>query len=124
MEIRAPLHQLRSIPLQAVLFKTRAQRDRYDKAKWQTTKGAISITGMKFMNWDQACGGGGAIDLAMHLNHLDFKAAVEWLRRHFAILDHCQPVPLPHRLTLPPPDPSKLPAVKLTSSTTAPSHPV
>jgi len=28
-------------------------------------------------------GGGGAIDLAMHLNNLDFKAAVEWLWDRF-----------------------------------------
>jgi hypothetical protein len=111
MEIRDPLHQLRSIPLEAVLLETGAQPDRYDKAKWQTAKGAISISGMKFMNWHQACGGGGAIDLAMHLNDLDFKAALQWLRRHFAILDRGQPVPASRPLTLPPPDPRKLPAV-------------
>src|SRR6266487_2717955 len=112
MKNRDQLQPLRGIPLQAVLLETRAQPDPYDKAKWHTTKGAISITGMKFMNWDQARGGGGAIDLAMHLNDLDFTAAVEWLRRHFAILDCSRPVPTSHRLTLPPPDPGKLPAVK------------
>jgi hypothetical protein len=111
-ESRDQLHQLRSIPLQSVLLETGAQRDRYDKAKWHTARGAISITGIKFMNWNQAIGGGGAIDLAMHLNDLDLKAAVEWLRQHFPLLHHCEPVPSRHRLTLPPSDPNKLAAVK------------
>jgi hypothetical protein len=95
-----------------VLRETGAQRDRYDKAKWHTAQGAISITGMKFMNWNRSIGGGGAIDLAMHLNHLDFKAAVEWLQLHFSILPDSAPPPAPRRLTLPPPDRSKLSAVK------------
>lgn len=106
------LDQLRRVSLAAVLRETGAQRDRYDKAKWHTAQGAISITGMKFMNWNQSIGGGGAIDLAMHLNDLDFKAAVEWLQLHFSILPDAAPPPAPRRLTLPPPDRSKLSAVK------------
>jgi hypothetical protein len=106
------LDQLRRLPLEAVLRETGAQRDRYDKTKWHTTKGAISLTGMKFMNWNQSIGGGGAIDLAIHLNDLDFKAAVEWLQRHFPIPPDSEPPPAPRRLTLPPPDRSKLSAVK------------
>ena len=106
------LDHLRRVPLPAVLRETGAQRDRSDKAKWHTSKGAISITGMKFMNWQQSLGGGGAIDLAMHLNNLDFKAAVAWLRRHFLIPTDSVPPPAPRRLTLPPPDRSRLAAVK------------
>lgn len=108
------LDQLRRVPLVAVLRETGAQRDRCDKAKWHTPKGDISITGMKFMNWHQSLGGGGAIDLAMHLNDLDFKAAVAWLQCHFAIPlppDGASP-PVPRCLTLPPPDRSRLSAVK------------
>lgn len=106
------LDQLRRVPLPAVLRETGAQRDRYDKAKWHTPKGAISITGMKFMNWHQGLGGGGAIDLAMHLNGLDFKAAVAWLNRHFSISPDSAPPPAPRRLMLPTPDPSRLSTVK------------
>jgi hypothetical protein len=106
------LDQLRRVPLPAVLRETGAQRDRYDKARWHTAKGAISITGMKFMNWHQSLGGGGAIDLAMHLNDLDFKRAVAWLQRHFPIPPDSEPPPAPRRLTLPPPDRSQLSAVK------------
>lgn len=106
------LDQLRRVSLPAVLRETGAQRDRCDKAKWHTPKGAISITGMKFMNWHQSRGGGGAIDLAMHLNDLDFKRAVAWLQRHFSIPTDSTPPPAPRCLILPPPDRSRLSAVK------------
>ena len=106
------LDQLRRVPLAAVLQQSGAQRDRCDKAKWHTPKGAISITGMKFMNWHQSLGGGGAIDLAMHLNDLDFKRAVVWLQRHFSIPPDSTPPPAPRCLILPPPDRSRLSAVK------------
>ena len=106
------LDQLRRTPLPAVLQETGAQRDRYDKAKWHTSKGAISITGMKFMNWHQGLGGGGAIDLAMHLNDLDFKRAVAWLLCHFPVPPDSDPPPAPLRLSLPPPDRRQLCAVK------------
>jgi hypothetical protein len=111
-EIRDRLHQLRLIPLESVLVAAGAQRDPHDKAKWHTAKGPISITGMKFMNWNQGHGGGGAIDLAMHLNGLNFKAAVDWLRRCFSIPDDLPPPPAPRSLILPLPDRSKLRAVE------------
>src|SRR5579871_5772197 len=98
------LDQLRHVPLPAVMRETGAQRDHYDKAKWHTPKGDISITGMKFMNWHQSRGGGGAIDLAMHLNDLDFQSAVAWLQHHFSIPPDSAPPPALRRLTLPPPD--------------------
>jgi len=106
------LDQLRRVPLSAVLRESGAQRDRSDQARWHTPKGAISITGMKFMNWHQSRGGGGAIDLAMHLNDCDFQRAVAWLQRHFLIPPDCEPPPAARRLALPPPDPSRLAAVK------------
>jgi hypothetical protein len=106
------LDQLRRVSLPAVLRETGAQRDRYDRAKWHTPKGAISVTGMKFMNWHQSLGGGGAIDLAMHLNGLDFKSAVAWLQRHFSTPPDSASPPAPPRLILPPPDRSQLSAVK------------
>jgi hypothetical protein len=106
------LDQLRRIPLPAVLRESGAQRDRTDRAKWHTPKGDISITGMKFMNWHQSLGGGGAIDLAMHLNDLDFRRAVAWLQRCFSISPDSALLPPPCRLTLPPPDHSRLSSVK------------
>lgn len=111
-EVRQRAHRLRSIPLEDVLRAGGARRDRADKAKWHTARGTISITGMKFMNWNQSVGGGGAIDLAIHLNGFDFKAALEWLARHFPVCDHPEHAPPPRRFVLPPPDARKLPAVK------------
>ena len=101
---RDRLQQLRTIPLESVLLETGAHHDRQDKAKWHTAQGAISVTGMKFMNWNQGRGGGGAIDLAMHLNNLDFKAAVDWLGRHFPVRCDPQPRPPARQFSLPPPD--------------------
>lgn len=103
---------LRRIPLTAVLRACGAQPDRYDKAKWHTSEGTLSITGTKFMNWHRSQGGGGAIDLAMHLNHLEFPAAVRWLERQFPITPQASPDrSSPRRLSLPPPDPHQLPVV-------------
>jgi len=112
-EIRDRADRVRGVPLQAVLRLAGAKQDGYDKAKWHTTQGTVSCTGMKFTNWNQGIGGGGAIDLAMHLNNMDFKAAVEWLWNHFPNPDHrqrqhsCRP-----SLTLPPQSPNRLPAIK------------
>jgi hypothetical protein len=105
---------LRAIPLETVLPLCGAQKDHDDKRKWHTSAGALSITGAKFMNWHDSVGGGGAIDLVMHLNHLDFKAAVDWLVHHFPGARPPPPVPPtpPSQLRLPPPDPSKLGRVK------------
>jgi hypothetical protein len=124
-EIRDRADRVRGIPLQEVLLLVGAERDRYDKAKWHTARGVISCTAAKFVNWNQGVGGGGAIDLAMHLNNLGFKAAVEWLCHCFPNLDRREP-PEPacvSELTLPPQDPSKLPTVKryLTNERAIPS---
>jgi len=108
--VRDKAARVRSIPLRAVLAATGAAQDRYDKAKWRTAQGPVSIAGMKFMNWARGVGGGGAIDLAMHLNDMGFKDAVEWLWRHFGAPDapgHAPPGRQP-ALRMPEPDPGKL----------------
>jgi hypothetical protein len=113
-QIRDRAGRVRGIPLQAVLLATGATPDRDDKAKWHTARGVISVTGMKFMNWNRGDGGGGAIDLAIHLNNMGFKDAVEWLWRNFTgpdLTGDAQPPPAPE-LKLPPPDPGQLTRVK------------
>jgi len=113
-EIRNQANRLRGIPLEHILLLTGAKRDHYDRAKWHTEKGPISCTATKFMNWSQGIGGGGAIDLAMHLNNLDFKAAVEWLSDRFPEVDPPKAARISSatRLLLPPQDPSRLAAVR------------
>jgi Protein of unknown function (DUF3991)/Toprim-like len=111
---RQQAQRLRSIPLETVLPLCGARPDRYDKHKWHTTQGVLSLTGPKFMNWNRSAGGGGAIDLVIHLQHLDFKAAVDWLAQHFPNVALAPAVaPLPEQpLRIPPPDPSKAEPVK------------
>ena len=106
--------RLRAIPLELVLPLCSAQPDPDDKRKWHTSVVVLSVTGVKFMNWNQAAGGGGAIDLVMHLHRLDFKAAVDWLALHFPGATPARPLtPTLHSaLNLPPSDPSKLERVK------------
>ena len=74
--------QLRAIPLRDVLLAAGAQPDLIDRSKWHTATGLLSVNGQKFFNWHQHVGGGGAIDLAMHLNALGFSAALNWLGSH------------------------------------------
>jgi hypothetical protein len=83
-EIGNKARLVRAIQLEAVLQRTGCSRDGPDKAKWHTPEGVISVTGQKFMNWSQGTGGGGAIDLAMHLRRCDFKTAVFWLSHGFS----------------------------------------
>ncbi len=77
---------VRHIDLKEVLKRTGAIKDNIDKAKWRTCQGVISVTGQKFINWsDGGIGGGGAIDLIIHLKQYDFKTAVNWLFDNFSI---------------------------------------
>jgi hypothetical protein len=113
-EMRDRANRVRDISLQNVLLLTGAKRDCCDQAKWHTARGVISCTDTKFMNWSQGIGGGGAIDLAMHLNNLGFKDAVEWLCLHFPSLE-CRESREPlhaAELRLPSQSPGKLAIIK------------
>jgi hypothetical protein len=108
------LQALRRVPLPAVLRTCGARPDRYDRKKWHTAQGCLSVTGMQFMNWNHGRGGGGAIDLVMHLENLDFPAAVDWLRQRFSmpLLPAPSDPPPARGLLLPPRDGQQLPAVE------------
>jgi hypothetical protein len=82
-EVRRVADRVRVIPLEAVLGILHAERDPCDRAKWHTERGVLSVTGAKFMNWHRGAGGGGAIDLVIHLEGLDFLSAVAWLAHRF-----------------------------------------
>jgi hypothetical protein len=70
---------LRAIPLTVVLRAAGATTNPHDAAKWHTGRGVLSVNGAKFFNWNEARGGGGAIDLAMHLIGTSFSEALDWL---------------------------------------------
>jgi uncharacterized protein DUF3991/Toprim domain-containing protein len=83
---RARADRLRALPLPAVLRTLEAAPDPHDPAKWHTAGGVLSVTGAKFMNWNWGRGGGGAIDLVMHVRQVGFGQALEWLEHHFGRL--------------------------------------
>jgi hypothetical protein len=102
--------QVRTTPLEVVLRLSGAQPDRYDHRKWHTSQGVLSVTGAKFMNWTRSQGGGGAIDLVMHLHRLSFVQAVQWLAQCSpgCLYSEPQRAPVQSTFLLPQPDPSKL----------------
>jgi hypothetical protein len=67
--------------LELVLTRWGAQPDHHDKSQWRAQRGPLSVTGPKFFNWHLQQGGGGAIDLVMHLSGWDAHAAVDWLEQ-------------------------------------------
>jgi hypothetical protein len=101
---------LRAIPLSTVLRAAGAEAERHDPAQWRTVQGVLSVNGVRFFNWNQDRGGGGAIDLAMHLRACDFNAAVQWLAQHSPGAGTPPPAAPPSQpvLALPPPAPGQL----------------
>ena len=83
-DLRRRAAAVRQLPLESVLVVRGAVRDERDRSKWHTEQGPLSVNGPKFINWRRGVGGGGAIDLLMHLAEIDFPAAVVWLEQHFA----------------------------------------
>ncbi len=82
-EIRKKADSVRNIDLSMLLQHHGCTKDFRDKAKWHTPQGVISVNGRKFMNWTHGVGGGGAIDLVIHLQGIGFKDAVLWLCNNF-----------------------------------------
>lgn len=107
------INLIRNIDLKLVLIRAQAIPNPHDRAKWHTCRGIISVNGQKFMNWSTGTGGGGAIDLLMHLHQCNFKSALSWLWQNFS---NTLPLSLPpstthHRLILPQRDDHYLPQV-------------
>jgi protein strawberry notch len=102
---RVRADRLRALPLPIVLAALEATPDPSDPAKWRTARGVLSVTGAKFINWNQGVGGGGAIDLVMHVQQLGFGQALQWLEDRFGAPAPAQPACLfsTTAWTLPPP---------------------
>ena len=106
--------RLRAIPLVEILRAVGARPDPRDLAKWHTPRGVLSVNGARFFSWNQSAGGGGAIDLLMHLNGLGFKEALDWLARRYPLPPPVAPNAPSHaarRPLLPLPAADALPAV-------------
>ena len=107
--------RLRAVPLPRVLQLSGAFPDPHDPHKWHTSQGVLSVQGAKFINWNRGVGGGGAIDLVIHLHQVAFADALRWLDHHFPVVPSVSTPPhSPPRavLQLPPPDRAKLPRVE------------
>ena len=105
MNWRARADRLRALPLPVILAALDAAPDPSDPAKWRTARGVLSVTGAKFINWNQGVGGGGAIDLVMHMQQVGFGQALQWLEDRFGTAAPAQPASLvtAPAWTLPPP---------------------
>src|SRR5436190_23370646 len=68
------LRRIREVPLEAVLEGFGARRDPKDpRRNWKASDSRITVTGDQFFDHHQGKGGGGALDLALHLMGRDFK---------------------------------------------------
>ena len=72
-------NSVRDLPLKDVAYQLGLEPDPEDKHKWHSQHHTINITGSKFYDWKEMKGGGGAIDLVMHVNKCDFSQSVAWL---------------------------------------------
>jgi hypothetical protein len=75
--------KLRSVPLVQVAYELGLDADLQDQQKWRNESYTIHITGEKFYDWQSMKGGGGAIDLVMHVERCGFTDAVGWLGDRF-----------------------------------------
>jgi len=71
--------QARQLDLRDTIQTLGGAHDRYDTHKWRVNDEHISINGERFYNHDQQKGGGGSIDLVMHVTGYNFKQAVAYL---------------------------------------------
>jgi hypothetical protein len=76
---------LRSVSLEKVVEALCLESDHQARPTWRHEGHQIRINGTQFYDWHetQMRGGGGAIDLVMHVNQADFKSAVAWLHDRF-----------------------------------------
>jgi len=78
-DYKALVAQVRQLDLRDTIQTLGGVQDRYDTHKWQVNGEHISINGEKFYNHDRQSGGGGSIDLVMHVTGYSFKQAVAYL---------------------------------------------
>lgn len=89
---QARVDELREIPLTQVAEELGFDPDLKDKRKWRNDDLSLNITESKFYDWHEMRGGGGAIDLVMHVERCGFGDAVAWLRDRFGDSETVQTV--------------------------------
>ena len=85
-------NHVRDVPLAKLAVQLGYRPDPRNPARWKRPGSVLSITGDKFFDHHRDHGGGGAIDLVMHVRGCRFQAAVEFLERHAGLP---RPAPVP-----------------------------
>jgi len=78
-DYKALVAQARQLDLRDTIQTLGGAQDRYDTHKWRVNDEHISINGERFYNHDRQQGGGGSIDLVMHVIGYSFTQAVAYL---------------------------------------------
>lgn len=86
-ELQAANDAARDVPLTAVLENFGLETDPNDPDQWIGAGHRITTKKNKFYDHVHGQGGGGAIDLVMHLRDCDFKQAVAWLGQEISVED-------------------------------------
>lgn len=81
-ETRKMANEVRALPLSEVLLRLGATHDSAAHA-WLMPSRRITLNTTKFYDHEHQKGGGGAIDLVMHCEGVDFTQAVSWLALEF-----------------------------------------
>lgn len=84
ISLRSQAELLRDLPLDDVAYQLGLFLDKKGNNRWRGNNHIISIIDSKFYDFGaNQKGGGGAIDLVMHVNQCDFKDALKWLAERF-----------------------------------------
>lgn len=84
-EVKQLADQLRDLPLEDVAWHLGLTQDTKGNLRWKGVGHIINIDGSKWYDFSPSVnkGGGGAIDLVMHVNGCNFKEAISWLNDRF-----------------------------------------
>jgi hypothetical protein len=84
-ELKQLADQLRDLPLEDVAWHLGLTQDTKGNLRWKGVGHIINIDGSKWYDFSPSVnkGGGGAIDLVMHVNGCNFKEAIAWLSDRF-----------------------------------------
>jgi hypothetical protein len=75
--------QLRDLPLEDVAWHLGLDKADIGENRWKGQGRIINITDSKWYDFTESKGGGGAIDLVMHINGCNFRSSVAWLHDRF-----------------------------------------
>lgn len=112
---KARADRLRALPLERVARRLGYSRDPRNRLRWKRRGSVLSISAARFYDHCAARGGGGAIDLVLHIRQGSFRDALDFLDTLPASRQAPAPAPQPAQapgLRLPEPRDERWPAVR------------